>query len=280
MHNRYALLPTLKRNALTITGLTIVIGLVVCAIFAPQIAPYDPFRISPVERLQPPSWAHLCGTDSLGRDIFSRILYGARISLSLGVTVVFFTSVIGSVVGVVSGYVGGLFDEIVMRVTDVFMSVPYLVLAVLIAAVLGPSLENTMISQIITWWPMYARLIRGQVLLVREATYIEAAVGVGAGRARILATHVIPNTLSPIIIQASLSFGNVIMYAAGLSFIGVGAQPPSPEWGAMISDGRSFLQEAWWYPTFPGLVILLTVIGFNLLGDAIRDYLDPRFGTK
>ena len=127
---------------------------------------------------------------------------------------------------------------------------------------------------------MYARLIRGQVLLVREATYIEAAVGVGAGRARILATHVIPNTLSPIIIQASLSFGNVIMYAAGLSFIGVGAQPPSPEWGAMISDGRSFLQEAWWYPTFPGLVILLTVIGFNLLGDAIRDYLDPRFGTK
>ena len=127
---------------------------------------------------------------------------------------------------------------------------------------------------------MYARLIRGQVLLVREATYIEAAVGVGSGRARILATHVIPNTLSPIIIQASLSFGNVIMYAAGLSFIGVGAQPPSPEWGAMISDGRSFLQEAWWYPTFPGLVILLTVIGFNLLGDAIRDYLDPRFGTK
>ena len=154
------------------------------------------------------------------------------------------------------------------------------VLAVLIAAVLGPSLENTMISLIITWWPMYARLIRGQVLLVREATYIEAAVGVGSGRARILATHVIPNTLSPIIIQASLSFGNVIMYAAGLSFIGVGAQPPSPEWGAMISDGRSFLQEAWWYPTFPGLVILLTVIGFNLLGDAIRDYLDPRFGTK
>jgi peptide/nickel transport system permease protein len=184
------------------------------------------------------------------------------------------------VVGLFSGYVGGIVDEIIMRVTDIFFSVPYLILAMAIAAALGPNLTNAMISLSIVWWPVYARLIRGQVLLVREYTYVEAARALGASNIRIIFRHILPNSFSPVIVQASLDFGNAVMYAAALSFIGLGAQPPSPEWGAMISMGRNYMRESWWFATFPGLAILVTVLGFNLLGDGLRDIFDPRLRER
>ena len=269
-----------KKSPLTIAGALIILILCLTAIFAGYIAPYEPDEISPAERLQPPSKAHICGTDTAGRDVFSRIVYGSRIAIKVGVTVVCLAAIFGSLIGLFSGYLGGRVDEIVMRITDVFFSLPYLILAMAIAAALGPSLVNTVISLSVVWWPIYARLIRGEVLLVRESTYVEAARGLGANKLRIIFRHVLPNSLSPIIVQASLDFGNAIIFAAGLSFIGLGAQPPTPAWGAMISLGKNYLRDAWWYPTFPGLAILITVIGFNLLGDGIRDILDPRLKER
>jgi peptide/nickel transport system permease protein len=254
----------------------IILSLVLTALFAPFIAPHDPYRINPANRLKPPSLDHWFGTDTAGRDIFSRVVFGTRISIRIGVTVVFLAVVAGSLIGLFSGYFGGRFDLVVMRITDIFFSIPYLVLAMAITAALGPGLLNAMISLSLVWWPVYARLIRGQVLQVREAPYIEAARGLGASRRRIIFRHILPNAITPIIVQCSLDFGNVIMYAAALSFIGLGAQPPAPEWGAMISLARNYLQDSWWFATFPGLAILVTVIGFNLLGDGIRDMTDPR----
>jgi peptide/nickel transport system permease protein len=228
----------------------------------------------------PPSKTHFFGTDTAGRDIFSRIVYGSRISIQVGVIVVSLAAILGSLIGIFSGYIGGKIDEIIMRITDVFFSIPYLILAMAISAALGPNLMNMMLSLSIVWWPVYARLARGQALLIRESTFIEAAKGLGAGNIRIILRHVLPNSFSPIIVQASLDFGNAILYAAALSFIGLGAQPPTPEWGAMIAMGRDYLRDSWWYPTFPGLAILITVIGFNLLGDGIRDIMDPRLKER
>jgi peptide/nickel transport system permease protein len=266
----------LKKSPLTILGLLLIAILVFTAIFAPYLAPYDPYKINPKDRLQAPSAEHLCGTDTAGRDIFSRIIHGSRISIRIGLSVVVAASVIGTLIGLVSGFFGGRIDEFIMRITDVFLSIPYLVLAMAIAAALGPNLKNTIIALSIVWWPIYARLIRGQTLLVREAVYVEAAKGLGAGNGRILFKHILPNAISPVIVQASLDLGNAILLAASLSFIGLGAQPPTPEWGAMISMGKNFLRDSWWYPTFPGIAILLTVLAFNLLGDGIRDLLDPK----
>lgn len=270
----------LKKSPLTIIGGTIVLLLLATALFAPYIAPYDPIEINPPDRLMPPSSAHLCGTDTAGRDIFSRIVYGSRISIEIGITVVSLAALFGSLIGIFSGYLGGKLDEIVMRITDIFFSIPYLILAMAIAAALGPSLINTMISLVIVWWPIYTRLTRGQALLVRESTYVEASKGLGGRHIWIIFKHILPNSISPVIVQASLDFGNAIMYAAALSFIGLGAQPPSPEWGAMISEGRNFLRDSWWYPTFPGLAIFITVMGFNLLGDGFRDILDPKLRER
>lgn len=275
-----SLIYQVRRSPLTIVGLLIILILCFTAIFAPYIAPYEPDEINPPERLKPPSKTYICGTDTAGRDVFSRIVYGSRISVRIGVTVVSMAAIFGSLIGLFSGYLGGKVDEIVMRVTDVFFSVPYLILAMAIAAALGPSLVNAMISLSIVWWPVYARLTRGQALLLRESTYIEAVRGLGASNIRIVLRHVLPNSFSPIIVQASLDFGNAVMYAAALSFIGLGAQPPTPEWGAMISTGRNYLRDSWWYPTFPGLAILITVLGFNLLGDGLRDILDPRLKER
>lgn len=275
-----SLIYQVRRSPLTIVGLLIILILCFTAIFAPYIAPYEPDEINPPERLKPPSKTYICGTDTAGRDVFSRIVYGSRISVRIGVTVVSMAAIFGSLIGLFSGYLGGKVDEIVMRVTDVFFSVPYLILAMAIAAALGPSLPNAMISLSIVWWPVYARLTRGQALSIRESTYIEAARGLGASNIRIVLRHVLPNSFSPIIVQASLDFGNAVMYAAALSFIGLGAQPPTPEWGAMISTGRNYLRDSWWYPTFPGLAILITVLGFNLLGDGLRDILDPRLKER
>jgi len=266
----------IKKSPLTIAGIGIILCLLLTALFAPWIAPYDPYQISPSNRLKPPSAKHWFGTDTAGRDMLTRVIFGTRISIRIGATVVFLAVVSGSLIGLFSGYVGGKFDEVVMRITDVFFSIPYLVLAMAITAALGPGLLNAMFSLSIVWWPIYARLIRGQVLQIREAPYIEAARCLGATRRRIVFRHILPNALTPIIVQASLDFGNAIMYAAALSFIGLGAQPPTPEWGAMISLARNYLQDSWWFATFPGLAILVTVIGFNLFGDGIRDMTDPR----
>ena len=270
------LLYRLKKSPLTMVGIAIILMLIVTAIFAPYIAPYNPLDINPPQRLKAPSSAHLCGTDTAGRDIFSRIIYGSRISIQIGVTVVLMAAIFGSFIGLISGYFGGKIDNFIMRVTDVFFSIPYLVLAMAIAAALGPSLLNTMISLSIVWWPIYTRITRAQALQIRELTFVEVSKGLGAKPYWIIWKHVLPNSLSPVIVQASLDFGNAIMYAAALSFIGLGAQPPTPEWGAMISTGRNFLRDSWWFPTFPGIAILITVMGFNLLGDGLRDIFDPK----
>ncbi len=276
MERRSSLLYRLRRSPLTLVGIGITLCLILGALLAPWIVPYDPYEIDPSNRLKPPSPKHWFGTDTAGRDIASRVLFGTRISIRIGATVVFLAMVSGSLLGLFSGYLGGGFDEVVMRITDVFFSFPYLVLAMAIAAALGSGLLNAMLSLSLVWWPIYARLIRGQVLQLREAPYVEAARASGATQRRIILRHILPNVLTPIIVQASLDFGNAIMYAAALSFIGLGAQPPTPEWGAMISLARDYLQSSWWFATFPGLAILVTVIGFNLLGDGIRDLSDPR----
>ncbi|MBF0528595.1 MAG: ABC transporter permease subunit [Deltaproteobacteria bacterium] len=280
MEQVHIFLYRIKKSPLTMIGAMIVLLLLATAIFAPYIAPYNPVEINPPERLMPPSRSHICGTDTAGRDIFSRIVYGSRISIEIGVTVVFLAAVFGALIGIFSSYLGGMIDEIVMRITDVFLSVPYLILAMAIAAALGPSLINTLISLVIVWWPIYTRLTRGQVLLVRELTYVEASKGLGGRHFWIIFKHILPNSISPVIVQASLDFGNAIMSAAALSFIGLGAQPPSPEWGAMISEGRNYLRDSWWYATFPGLAIFITIMGFNLLGDGFRDILDPKLRER
>lgn len=261
---------------LMMTGMVLIAVIIVLSIFAPVIAPYDPIKLDAINELKPPSSMNLFGTDTLGRDIFSRVVYGSRISIQIGIVVVSLAMFVGTIIGIFSGYIGGLIDEIIMRITDIFLSIPYLILAMAIAAALGPSLINTMIALSVVWWPSYARLVRGQALLVRENTFIEAARGLGASQLRIIFRHLLPNCIAPVIVQASLDFGNAIMYAAALSFIGLGAQPPTPEWGAMISEGRNFLRYAWWFPTFPGIAIFITVLGSNLLGDGLRDILDPR----
>ena len=270
----------LKKSPLTLVGIVIILMLLLIAAFAPYIAPYDPLDINPPERLKPPSSNHLCGTDSAGRDVLSRIIYGSRISIQIGGFVVFMAVVFGSLLGLISGYFGGKIDNMIMRVTDVFFSIPYLILAMAIAAVLGPSLINTMISLAIVWWPIYTRITRAQALQIRELTYVEVSKGLGAKPLWIIWKHILPNSISPVIVQASLDFGNAIMMAAALSFIGLGAQPPTPEWGAMISTGRSFLRDSWWFPTFPGVAIFITVMGFNLLGDGLKDMLDPKLRER
>ncbi len=266
----------LKKSPLAMVGTILVAIFLFIALFAPLIAPYDPIKQDLNNILQPPSKAHPFGTDTLGRDILSRVIYGARISLIIGVLVVAISSLIGIVAGLLSGFFGGYVDLVIMRITDLFLSFPALILAMAIAGALGPSLTNTMIAISLVWWPPYARLIRGQVLIVKNREFVEAATALGESNLKIMFTHVLPNSVTPAIIQATMDLGAVILTAAGLSFIGFGAQPPTPEWGSMISLGRNYFLKQWWLATFPGLAILVTVVGFNLLGDGIRDLLDPR----
>ena len=268
-------LRTLVRNRMAMGGATIILLWVIVAILAPVIAPYDALEQHVEDRLSPPSARHLFGTDELGRDVFSRVMYGARISLPVGLIVIVFSMVMGASVGALAGYLGGLFDLLVMRVADITLAFPSIVLALAIASVLGPSLKNAVIAMILVWWPEYARLMRGQVLSVKNDEYVIAARAVGVSQGRILARHIIPNTSAPIIIKASLDAGSTILNIAALSFIGLGAVPPTPEWGAMISLGR-FKFYQWWLTTFPGLAVLSVVLGFNFLGDGLRDAFDPR----
>jgi peptide/nickel transport system permease protein len=243
---------------------------------APVLAPYDPLAQDLAVRLKPPSPEHWLGSDSLGRDIASRILYGARISLLVGVVVVASAGVFGTFVGLVAGYAGGLVDEALMRLTEVFLAFPALILAMAIAGALGPSLTNAIIAIAAVTWAVYARLVRGQILSLRQREFVEAARAMGASRKRIVLRHLLPNTLAPLMVQASFDMGSSIIAAAGLSFIGFGAQPPTPEWGVMISEGRNFISTQPWLSLFPGVAILLAVGSFNLLGDGLRDAFDPR----
>lgn len=259
-----------------LVGLCIVLLLVFVAVFAPIIAPYDPTEQTIQDRLEPPSGNHLMGTDQLGRDMFTRVLYGAHISLQISVAVVAITVLIGGVVGVISGYVGGLTDETLMRLVDLLIAFPGLLFALVIAAILGPSLMNIMIALSAVGWTGYARIIRGEVLSVKENDFIKAAQIMGASRPRIITKHLVPNVISPIVVLATMNMATVVLLTAGLSFLGLGAQPPTPEWGTMLADSRDTLTSAWWIANFPGMAIMLTVLGFNLLGDGLRDVLDPR----
>jgi len=263
-----------------IAGLLLILLLVLSAAFAPFIARYDPYKINPPQRLHPPSLEHLFGTDFAGRDIFARVVYGARISLLIGVTVITIASFVGGLWGAIAALSGGYVDEILMRLADVFLTFPPLILAIAVNAALGRGLLNAMLALTVTWWPTYARLMRGQVLVVKEQEYIQAARAIGVSKLRLLIWYILPNAWAPVIVRATIDFGNAVMECASLSFIGLGAQPPLAEWGAMITQGRMYLNNAWWASTFPGLAILLTVLGFNLFGDALQDFLNPRLRSQ
>jgi peptide/nickel transport system permease protein len=235
-----------------------------------ELAPVDPLKPEMRARLQGPSAAHLMGTDPLGRDVFSRVLVGARLSVQSVVVIIATAVGLGTIVGAIAGYVGGWVDDVIMRITDLFLAFPALVLALAIAGALGPSLTNAMLAVSVVWWPWYARLVRGQVLAIKEEPYVEAARAAGAHDARILGRHILPNFLSPVIVQATLDMGAALVTTASLSFIGMGAQPPSPEWGAMLSDGRAFFLNAWWLSAFPGVAIFVTVLLFNAIGRRLQ----------
>lgn len=265
-----------KRSPLSMMGLAIVAALIVVAILAPYIAPYNPIEQDLSMRLSPPSSDHIFGMDTLGRDIFSRVVYGCRITLEIAFVITLIGGSAGSLVGVIAGYSGGKVDEILMRVTDMFLAFPRLILALAFAAALGPSLVNMIIAISVVDWPIYARLARGQALSAKREDFVEAARAMGAGNWRIIFLHILPVCLSPIIVQVTLRLGDVILTAAGLGFLGLGAQPPTPEWGVMVSDGRNFILNEWWIAAFPGFAIMIVVLGFNLLGDGVRDIMDPR----
>ncbi len=229
-----------------------------------------------LEKFQPPSARHWFGTDDLGRDVFSRVIAGAKYSLIIAVVILAVAVTVGTLIGAVAGYAGGMVDEILMRITDMFLAFPALILAIAISASLGPSLRNAVIALAAVYWPWYARLVRAQVMAIRSREYVEAARASGASDRRVLLRHIMPNSVSPVIIQMTLDIGYAILATSSLSFIGLGAQPPTPEWGRLITDGRNFFRDAWWYITFPGIALSITVLGFNLIGDGLRDYLDPR----
>ncbi|MGA2106804.1 MAG: ABC transporter permease [Syntrophorhabdales bacterium] len=256
--------------------------LVFAAIFAPLLAPYSPTKISLPQRLLPPwfmhggSTAHFLGTDSLGRDILSRIFYGARISLSVSLLVIFITAGVGTIVGIIAGYRGGRTDSLLMRITDVSLAIPQILIALLLAVALGPSFKTVVLAMSILGWAFYARLIRGETLRLREADFVAQARIIGCSSLRIMIVHLFPNVINPLIVIATMSVGLVILFEAALSYLGAGIPPPTPSWGSMVSDGRNLVDKAWWISFFPGLAIGLVVMSGNFLGDWIRDKLDPR----
>ena len=267
---------TLLRNRLVLGGLLMVAALILIAVFAGLIAPYDPIANNLRAREQPPSSYYLFGTDRFGRDVFSRVIHGSRISLLVALASVTISMFLGVPLGLVGGYFGGWVDNLIGRVMDVFFSFPALLLAIGVAAMLGPSLNNAIIAIGIVYAPWFGRVVRGPVLVERNKEYVEAARVVGAPAPRIVLLHVLPNVLSPLIVQATLTFSFAILIEASLSFLGLGTQPPQPSWGAMLQESRTFLETAPWMSIFPGLAIMLAVLAFNLLGDGIRDVLDPR----
>lgn len=265
----------LKRNKGAMFGLYIVIALILVAVFAPWIAPYDPVAVSS-DAMQGPSLSHLSGTDVYGRDVLSRVIHGSRFSLWIGVISVSIGLIVGVSVGVIGGYFGGKIDAVIVMLTDAMLAFPSILLALAVIAVLGPGLRNVMIAVGISSIPRYARLARSTTLSLREELYVEGARAIGAGSTRIMLRHIIPNIIGPIVVLATLSLPTAILTAAGLSYLGLGAQPPTPEWGLLVSDGRKYLRHAWWISTFPGIAIMITVLSVNLLGDGLRDANDPR----
>jgi len=282
-----------RKSPLAMIGLVLISLIVFAAIFAPQLATEHPTQVKVLnaqgkyvteerwdinfdEKLEPISKEHLFGTDDYGHDLFSMILYGARLSIKMGVMVVLFSSIIGIFLGSLAGYYGGHIDEVIMRVTDIFFSIPGLILAMAFAAALGRSIEHVMQALIFVWWPMYTRLIRAQILKVREETYVEASKSLGSNNFKIIFKHILPNSFAPVFVQMTMDLGGVVLTAAGLSFIGLGASPGTAEWGLLVSSGRMYVFQAWWYIFFPGLAIIIFVLGFNLLGDGLRDIMDPK----
>ncbi len=266
----------LLRNPLALIGLAIVILMILMAIFAGQIAPYSPIEVDLSLYVQPPSPQHVLGTDDIGRDVLSRIIFGARISLRVSLLSMSIGLVVGTLVGLIAGFYGGLIDTVMMRLTDVFLAFPLLLLAIALVAALGPSENSAFLALGVVTWPYVARLARGQALSLKNYEYITAARAIGASNLRILLVHVLPNMLTPLIVYGTLTIANIILAESALSFLGLGAQPPTPSWGGMLADTRSFLLSAPWLPTYPGVAIFLASLGFNLLGDGLRDALDVR----
>jgi peptide/nickel transport system permease protein len=269
----------LSRNPMAMGGLVLVLGWVLVALLAPWIAPYDPIEQNVMNRLAPPSPEHWLGVDGLGRDILSRVIYGGRVSLPVAAAVVIFAAIFGTLYGGLAGFLGEWPDEVGMRVVDMVLAFPALILAMAIAAALGPSIRNSMLAMLLVWWPPYARLARGQVLALKASDFVAAARSLGLSERRILLRHVLPNALASSLVLMAMDFGNAIIITAALSFLGLGAVPPTPEWGAMVAEGRELMQQ-WWISTFPGLAILTVAIACNFIGDGLRDAMDPRLRLR
>jgi peptide/nickel transport system permease protein len=272
------ILQKFARDLPALVGLVIVVTVVTVAIVGPWIAPYpgDVVAAHLLQRLKPPSAAFPFGTDNLGRDLFSRVILGARGALEVALAVVALAGLIGVPLGLVAGYTHGWVSETIMRVTDVFLAIPQLVLALALAQLMTPSLETAMVALALTYWPFFTRLVFAETRRLGTSLFVDALRGIGAGGGRILFAHILPNAMSPVIVRATIGMGFTILVAAVLGFLGMGATPPAPDWGLTISESRNYLPDAWWYSTFPGLAILVTVLGFNLLGDGLRDLVDPR----
>ena len=277
-----ALLRRLVRRRTALFGMLVVLGVLLAAAFAPLVAPFDPLEQDIGQRLREPGWqdaqgrVHPLGTDHLGRDILSRIVFGSRIALVVGLAAVVISGLLGMVIGLLAGYFGGRVDDFLMRLADIQLAFPFILLAIAVIGVLGPSLRNIIIVIGVSSWVVYARVVRGEVLSIREREYVQAAIALGSQHWRVLRHHVLPNTLTPWLVVATLDMARVIVIESALSFLGLGVQPPTPTWGGMLADGRVYLSTAWWLATFPGLAILITVLGINLFGDGLRDTLDPR----
>ncbi|ARI76432.1 ABC transporter permease [Halobacillus mangrovi] len=270
----------LKKNKIAMFGLFMTLVLMILAIAAPIVAPYDPYKMAPEARLAGPSLAHLLGTDQFGRDILSRIIYGTRISLQVGIISVGLSLVLGTIIGVVAGYYGKWVDAALSRLTDVMFAFPDILLALVIMAILGPSLTNLMIAVGIVYTPIFARIARGSVLANKNSLYIEAAKSMGVSNLKIMWKHILPNSMAPLIVQVTLSFAFAILAEAALSFLGLGVSPDTPSWGIMLSEGKDWMESAWWIAVFPGIAITLAVFSFNVMGDGLRDALDPRLKNE
>jgi len=277
-----ALLRRLVRRRTALFGMLVVLGVLLAAAFAPLVAPFDPLEQDIGQRLREPGWqdaqgrVHPLGTDHLGRDILSRIVFGSRIALVVGLAAVVISGLLGMLIGLLAGYFGGRVDDFLMRLADIQLAFPFILLAIAVIGVLGPSLRNIIIVIGVSSWVVYARVVRGEVLSIREREYVQAAIALGSQHWRVLRHHVLPNTFTPWLVVATLDMARVIVIESALSFLGLGVQPPTPTWGGMLADGRVYLSTAWWLATFPGLAILITVLGINLFGDGLRDTLDPR----
>lgn len=275
--SRFSRLTTWAKRDPLIVLAVLILGILGLFAIAPGLfTNYGPIDISPLDRMQPPSAKHYFGTDQLGRDMFSRVVYATRLTLGSALAVVLVAGLIGVNVGAIAGYGGTKVDEVIMRIVDLFMAFPLLVLAMAIVAALGPNLVNAMAALVVVWWAQYARLTRGLVMQTRDREFVTAARALGVSNVAILYKHILPNCFSPLLVKATLDVAVAVLTTASLSFLGLGVQPPDPDWGAMVSQGRAFIRDAWWYATFPGLAIFVTVMAFNLLGDALRDLLDPR----